>query len=238
MFRIFFIVTLIIAILVFPAYSQTQIFNIPSADTLGKKGERYFEVYYTSHTSNYENDGFNELSPRYTYALRDNVEIGSNFRATSSLDDLEMEFQPNIKYRYLGGGEDKDYSLSVGSIAYLPITRSERASPSIMFYANGSKSIETDTTLTAGVYKVFGGGADYGTKQGFMAGLEQKLPISAKNTKFSILADWMSGKNALGYSSAGLLIDIKEKHSITTGYIFGNSGARNNGLVVAYGFSF
>ena len=66
-----------------------------------------------------------------------------------------------------------------------------------MFYANASKKVSAfrGVRLTSGVYSVFGGGRGFGTKTGAMLGVEQPL-----TRRISLLADWYSGNNRLGYA--------------------------------------
>jgi len=217
------------------AFSQTQIFSIPSTETQDK-GKPYVETYYTTHIAHYRNGGFNELSPRLIYGVSENVEVGFNYVFSSSEDGITSEFQPNVKWQAFKNKRG-DVNIAVGGIAFIPVGRCNDAVPAVMIYANASKTFEKARSLklTGGLYQIAGGGRDYGTKNGVMAGLEQPLD---KAGKFTVLIDWLSGNNDLGYSNAGLQIALKEKHYITAGYTFGNFGRSNNGLVVAYGYSF
>jgi len=88
-------------------------------------------------------------------------------------------------------------------------------------------------TVTGGVYTVLGGSRDYGTKTGVMLGVVQPI-----HNRVSFVADWFSGQNRLGYSSAGLNFNITKRQYLLTGYSFGNSGRGNNAFAAYYGVTF
>ena len=87
--------------------------------------------------------------------------------------------------------------------------------------------------LTGGVYTVANTERDFGTKNGLLLGIEQ--PITER---FTLVADWTSGKNRFGYSNVGFNYGIKKSQNLTVAYTFGNSGRGNNYLSLFYGFNF
>ena len=104
-----------------------------------------------------------------------------------------------------------------------------------MVYLVGSKSFSGTygPKLTFGGYNLLGR-FDAGTdKTGVLAGYEQPL-----TKRFSFVADWFSGKNDVGYVTAGTGITLSPKQNIYAGYSFGNQGRGNNSLGIYYGYSF
>ena len=102
-----------------------------------------------------------------------------------------------------------------------------------MVYGNASKTIDplNGMTVTGGVYHMFGGSKDFGTRTGAMLGVVQ--PASKR---VSFVADWYSGKNRLGYATGRLNFNITKRQYFLTGYSFGNSGRGNNAFAAYYGF--
>src|SRR5437762_3187336 len=79
---------------------------------------------------------------------------------------------------------------------------------SAIVYGNTRKTISPlrGMTLTGGVYSVFRGNREFGTRTGVMLGAVQPV-----NKRFSFVADWFSGRNRLGYASAGLNWNITNR---------------------------
>ncbi len=104
-----------------------------------------------------------------------------------------------------------------------------------MLYANASKTFDAANglRLTGGIYKIAGGDDDFGTKTGALVGVEQ--PITKKLT---LLADWTSGKNKLGYSNIGFGYEVGRSQYFAIAYSFGNTGRANNFLSAFYIFTF
>lgn len=118
---------------------------------------------------------------------------------------------------------------------FVPLNDAAGNKTSAQFYANASKTFKSakDMRLTGGIYTVAIGGDDFGTKTGVLVGIEQ--PVTER---FTLLADWTSGKNRLGYSNVGFGYGIKKSQNLSVAYTFGNSGRANNFLSVFYGFNF
>ncbi|QQS34371.1 MAG: hypothetical protein IPM50_07345 [Acidobacteriota bacterium] len=90
-----------------------------------------------------------------------------------------------------------------------------------------------DARLTGGIYRIAGGGSDFGDKTGALVGFEQPLI----KDRLAFVADWTSGVNKLGYSSAGFNYKMG-KQDLIVAYAFGNTGRRNNFLSLLYSFTF
>jgi hypothetical protein len=212
--------------------SQSAIFNIPSTDTQPDK-TAYIEADLFSHFGSYRNGGFQIFGPFTVYGLKNNIEIGANLYVSRSSGSTTVELQPNAKWRYYENRKT-GIAASVGTLVLVPLNKAAGLRPSVMLYANVSKRIESakGMRLTGGVYGWAGTQLGFGTKLGVQLGLEQ--PLSAKTT---IMGDWSSGKNRIGYGSLGLGHQVNEKQYIGAGYSLGNYGRGNNYFTVFYGFT-
>ena len=215
------------------ASAQTTLFNIPTTDTLSR-GSLFIEADLITKPVCYRHGGYQTYGYRVVYGVDNKTEAGANFYYTRDGGDAVGEVQFNAK-RKIYNSEKRGVAVSGGTLVYLPLKSSRGDKPAVMVYANVSKTLEplNGLRVTAGVYSVFGGGTDYGTKTGVILGVEQ--PITKK---FSFLADWYSGQNRLGYSAAGLNYNITKRQFILAGYNFGNSGRGNNAFSAFYGYTF
>ncbi len=215
------------------ASAQMTIFNIPSTDTLEKKG-LYFEADFVAKPTSYDKGGFQTYGYRVVYGLSHTTEVGANFYYTRDGGDAVAELQVNAK-QTLYQNEKHGIAATAGVIASTPLRDTRGAKRYALVYSNISKTIEqlNGLRVTGGAYTVIGGGRDFGKKTGAIIGVEQPL-----TKRISFLADWFSGKNRFGYASAGLNFAITKKQFILMGYNFGNSGAGNNSLAVFYGYTF
>ncbi len=215
------------------ASAQMTIFNIPSTDTLEKKGV-YVEADFIAKPVSYDRGGFQTYGYRVVYGLGHKTEVGANFYYTRDGGDAVAELQVNAK-QTLYQNEKHGIAATAGVIASTPLRDTRGAKRYALLYSNVSKTIEQlkGLRLTGGVYTVIGAGREFGTKTGAIVGIEQPL-----TKRVSFLADWFSGKNRFGYASAGLNFAVTKKQFILLGYNFGNSGAGNNSLAVFYGYTF
>jgi hypothetical protein len=228
--RALLLVTFAIAIL--ETSAQTTIFNIPSADTQ-PRGSWGFEVDLVTKPVQYRDGGYQTYGYRVSYGVRRRTELGANFYLTyngQSTAQAEFSVKQNVMR-----SEKYGVSVSAGAIATVPLRSRGADRTAIIIYANASKTIEplNGMTVTGGVYHVFRGSRDFGTRTGAMAAVVQPI-----NEKFSLVADWFTGNNRLGYASGGLNYNITKKQYLLTGYSFGNSGRGNNALAAYYGFTF
>lgn len=223
----------LLALLACAAYSQTTIFNIPTADTL-PRGSWNLEGDLVVKPVRYRDGGFQSYGYRVAYGLNRKTEIGSNFYYTwngaSSTGQAEFSVKRNIYHN-----EKHGFSLSAGTVVFVPLKNIAGDRTSVMVYGNARKTLNQlgGMTATGGVYSVFRGSRQFGTRTGAMLGLVQPL-----NRRVSFVADWFSGHNRLGYVSTGLNFNITSRQYLLTGYSFGNSGRGNNALAAYYGLTF
>lgn len=219
----------------FPASAvmQSTIFNIPTADTL-PRGSWNLEADFITKPVSYRDGGYQTYGYRVAYGLSHKTEIGTNFYYTwdGSASTGQAEF--SVK-RKVYENERLGITVSGGTVAFVPLKTTNGDRTAVMVYGNASKTIEplNGLTVTGGVYHIFAGSRDFGTKTGAQVGVVQPI-----NKKFSFVADWFSGKNRLGYSSAGVNYNITKRQYLLTGYSFGNSGRGNNAFAAYYGYTF
>lgn len=213
------------------ARAQSAVVFVPSTDTI-ESGKVVVGGDLYSHFSRYRNGGLIAVGPTFGYGLTKNIEVGANAYAARAEGGWTGEFQPNIKWRAVD--QDKfGINLSLGAIGYVPIKdNSQKAAAKL--YVNASRSFESakNARLTGGVYRIAGGGDSFGDKTGALVAFEQ--PVTGKLT---FVADWTSGRNKLGYSSAGFNYKMGQQDLIVA-YAFGNTGRGNNYLSLLYSFTF
>lgn len=215
------------------ASAQSSIFAVPSTDTQPPNtGSVSADV--AVHFDRYSRGGFQTFGPSTAYGVAENVEIGANLFYTWDGSERAVELQPHAKWRYFNNG-DKGIAAAVGVLAFIPLTDAAGSEPAALIYANASKTFKpaNGLRLTGGVYTIAGGDDDTGTRTGALVGVEQPV-----NKKLTLVADWITGKSKVGYSSAGFRYSVNKSQSIEVGYSFGNSGRANNFLSAFYTFNF
>lgn len=222
----------------FSISAQSTLFNVPSTDTL-PENRFYVEADFIAKFAKYDKGGFQTYGYRTVYGVKRNLEVGANFfytrnGGTRNGETAPKEFQPNIKFQAYQN-EKYGVAISTGAIAFVPLDKSAGTRTYAMVYANGSKTVKLTkgTRVTGGYYTVVGAERDFGTKRGFILGVEQPI-----RRRLSFIADWYSGDNRFGYSAAGLNYAITKKQFLLVGYNFGNFGAGNNAFSAFYGFTF
>lgn len=215
------------------AASQVTIFNIPTADTQPKRSFT-IEADFIEKPVRFRDGGYRTYAYRAVYGLNNKTDIGANFFFTRDGSGSAGEMQFHAK-RMFYRNESSDVAASFGALAFLPMENSSPARAGAMFYTNISKGVRSvrGLRLTAGGYTVAGGGKEFGSRTGVLAGIEQPL-----TRRWSFVADWSSGNNRFGYAAAGLNLNISPRQYLMGGYNFGNSGRGNNSLSVFYGYTF
>ncbi|MBK8467361.1 MAG: hypothetical protein IPL32_16215 [Chloracidobacterium sp.] len=215
------------------AFAQTTIFNIPTADTLAR-GSWNLEGDFIAKPTRYSEGGYQTYGYRVAYGLNHKTEIGSNFYHTWNGDNSTGQVEFSVK-RKIYESEKHGFSISAGTVLFVPLKSVAGDRTSVMVYGNARKTINSlgGMTATGGVYSVFRGPKEFGTRTGAMVGVVQPI-----NKKVSFVADWFSGNNRLGYASAGVNFNITSRQYLLTGYSFGNSGRGNNALAAYYGLTF
>ena len=218
---------------IFSVSAQTTIFNIPTADTLSR-GSWNLEADFIAKPVAYRDGGYQTYGYRVAYGVSNKTEVGSNFYYTYDGNKSTAQVEFSVKQNVYQN-ERLGVSVSGGAIAVVPLNARNGDRTSVIVYGNASKTIKplNGLTVTGGVYHVFRGSRNFGTRTGALVGVVQ--PVSRK---LSFVADWYSGKNRLGYSTAGLNYNFTKRQYFLTGYSFGNSGRGNNAFSAYYGVTF
>lgn len=204
-----------------PASVQSAIIYVPSTDTVAA-GNAVIGGDLYSNPRRFRRGGFVSVGPTFNYGFSDNVDIGANAYATRTADGWTGEFQPNFKWRPVGQ-KKAGVNVAFGIVGLVPI-RDDSQSPASKFYLNASRTFASarNARLTGGIYRIAGGGDSFGDKTGALVAFEQ--PVTERLT---LVADWTSGRNKLGYSAAGFNYRMG-KQDVIVSYAFGNSGRGNN----------
>lgn len=221
------------------SFAQSTIFNIPSTDVVAK-GKTYFEFDFFRHLESDKNGGFTTVVPRVVVGAGHGVEMGLNLAVTSSANPTTVYIQPNIKYQFFSN-EKEGTALTAGVLAFIPAKDRKFNDTFTMLYMNGSKKFSGDLgpRVTAGAYGLISYDAATGPNSkkpslaGAMLGFEQPL-----TKKVSLVADWFSGNNAVGYVTPGFSFTLPKNSLLNVGYTIGNFGHKNNALYIYYGITF
>lgn len=229
----FVFILFLLATAVMPAVGQLTIFNIPSTEVLEKKAA-YLEGDFIAHPTRFRDGGYQTYGWRGVFGVGHDTDVGINVYYTRDEDGPSGEVQLTLQHT-LRSSKKHNAEWAAGVIAAAPIRDPDGDKLYEYFYTNASKKFDklNDLEITGGLYGIVGGGHDFGTKAGVMAGVEQRI---YKNLSYE--ADWQSGNNRMGYISGGLYWEMTQHHGITTGYSVGNSGRGNNYLSVIYGYTF
>ena len=229
----FLLSTVVIFLFAFGAVAQTTLFNIPTAETLQKRSWG-LEGDFITKPSPYRDGGYQTYGYRIAYGATNSTELGHNFYYTYDGDrgvgQVEFSIKQNV-YR----NEKLGLSVSGGAVAFVPLQSTPANRPALMVYGVAGKTIEplNGMTVTGGAYHIFGGADDFGDRTGAIVGINQPIV-----KRVSFVADWFSGKNRIGYASAGFNFAVTNRQYLTTGYSFGNSGRGNNAFAAYYGITF
>lgn len=228
------VVFLLIISGVITAHAQSSLFNVPTTDVIGE-GRGYVEADLDVNPARFRDGGWRSYGFVGIYGVNKRTEIGVNAYSLRTAEGFTpVELQPNIKYRVYNN-ETYGVAVSVGAIAYVPVSKRFRRETLGSVYAVASKQFDGDRSprFTGGTYRLIGPNAADDSRTGFLLGVEQPL-----FDRVTFIADWSSGKNRLGYSAGGVGIGLTKRSYLSAAYYFGNQGPRNNFLGIYYGYSF
>ena len=207
------------------ARAQQTIFNVPSSDVLDK-GKVYGELDVTFKPN--DDDGnvvgrFSSFVPRVEVGTGGRVEVGLNVTGNVQPGSDSTTLVPAIKFKAYDGG-DNGFSMVVGDNVFIPV-RNKSYDLGNYVYAQVSKTFPgtNGTRLTAGAYHFSDNVVATGAQRaGGQFGFEQSV-----TPRFTILADYYTGKHAAGYFTPGFAFKPHPKVTGYVGYSIGNSGASN-----------
>jgi len=228
-----YLVVVFVLIWACDSLGQQTIFNVPTSDVLDR-GKVYAELDVSFKTNNQDVVGrFSSFVPRVVVGTGGNVEVGLNVTGNIQPGSDSTTLVPTVKWKFYHN-EKKDLALFGGTNFYIPV-RNRGYSFGTYSYAALSKTI-SKTRLTAGGFvasaNVF---APNAVRGGGQFGLEQTL-----NAKFTIAADWITGKHASGYFTPGLIYKPHPKVTAYFSYSIGNADAScgNHFFLLEAGYNF
>jgi len=226
--------------------AQSTIFNIPTTDTVAK-GKVYAEFDFMPQVPGTDVSRTSMYNPRLVVGAPGNLEFGINFPVYntrySDYSSTNGYIQPNAKWRFYNN-DKAGVALAVGGILNTPLNNSKIQDTWGLMYGLASLKIKAgdySPRFHAGPYGVVSDGSVsfLGPRAGVVLGYEQPI-----QKKISIVADWYSGKNNLGYFTPGISITLPKNSLFNVGYSIGNdswansNATRNRYIFFYYGITF
>jgi hypothetical protein len=218
------------------AMAQSTIFNIPTTDTVAK-GKAYAEFDFVPQVPAPDGSRIYIYNPRLVVGAPGNLEFGVNFPMTNTRASGDSAtngyIQPNAKWKFYNN-DKAGVALAVGGYLNVPINNREIQDDWGLIYGLISKKIKTGDygpRFHGGVFGAVSANQDLksgpvsfaGPRAGAILGYEQ--PVSKK---ISIVADWFSGKNSIGYFTPGISITLPGSGLLNAGYSIGNDSWENS----------
>ena len=212
---------------------QQTVFNVPSADVLDK-GKVYVELDAAFKTNNQDAlSKFSSFVPRVVVGAGGNLEVGLNVTGNINPGADSTTLVPTVKWRFFQNEKNK-VALFGGTHLYIPVRNRSYKFGSYSYVA-ASKTINK-TRLTASGFiaskNVFAPNASRG---GGQFAIEQTI-----NDKFTIAADWLTGRHASGYFTPGVIYKPHPKVTTYFSYSIGNADAAkgNHYFLFELGYNF
>jgi hypothetical protein len=218
------------------AVAQSTLFSIPSTDAVAK-GSIYLEFdFFAQMPTTSGSDRLYVYVPRGVVGLGRGVEAGANLAMFHIPGSTQTYFQPNVKWRF-AANDDKGVAASAGTMLHVPTNNRDTVDTFGMVYGNFSKKVQSTygPRFTIGPYGIYSADGWSGPEGGVIAGYEQPI-----HPRVTILADWFSGKNFLGYFTPGVSFALPSS-LLNIGYSIGNDsydGNNNRLLFIYYGVTF
>lgn len=228
-----FITTVVLAAATVLTNAQQTVFNVPTADVLDK-GKVYVELDAAFKTNNQEAlRRFSSFVPRVVVGAGGDVEVGLNITGNVNPGADSTTIVPTAKWRFYQSEKNK-VALYGGTNFYIPVRNRSYKFGSYSYLAM-AKTINK-TRLTAGGFvaskNVF---APKATRGGGQFAIEQTI-----NDKFTVAADWFTGRHASGYFTPGVIYKPHPKVTTYFSYSIGNADARkgNHYFLFEIGYNF
>jgi hypothetical protein len=209
------LVILLVLVSIAHSAAQETIFNVPSGDVLDR-GKLYTEFDFSYRPD----DAFKTFTPRVVLGIGKKIEIGVNVNGVVNPGPRATTVTPTIKWKAYDRG-DNGCAFLVGDNLFIPV-QNKGYDAGTWTYAEFVKSFKTKTRLTAGGYyasaNVFAaaqrGGGQFAVEQGV-------------GNKFTVAADWFTGKHGAGYLTPGFFLKLTPKVTWYFSYQIGNTSVSN-----------
>jgi hypothetical protein len=234
------------------AMAQSTIFNIPTTDTVMKK-KVYAEFDFMPQVPGGVDSRTYMYNPRLVVGAPGNLEFGVNFPTyntrASGVSTTNGYIQPNAKWKFYNN-DNAGVAMAVGGLLNAPLNNRSGQDRWGLIYGLIGKKIKTGDygpRFHAGAYGVVSANQDLkegpvsfiGPRAGAILGYEQPV-----QKKISVVADWFSGKNGLGYFTPGVSLTLPKNGLLNVGYSIGNdswkdgNASKNRYLFIYYGITF
>jgi hypothetical protein len=222
---------LLLFLIAFPVYgagAQETVFDVPSADVLDT-GKIYGELDGTVRVAN----AFATFTPRIVAGIGHGIEVGANFDGLSAPTLGQLDISPTVKWR-LWKDETSGWSFYVGDDLFFPV-RQRTYNAGNYAYASFAKQWKHGTRVGFGGYDFTRYVVANADRAGGQFTLEQRI-----NDRWTLAAEWYTGKQAVGYANAGAIIKLTSKFTLYAAYQMGNSGLTtgNHMLLWELGYTF
>lgn len=224
--------TVLFATAIFTLAQQT-VFNVPTADVLDK-GKVYVELDAAFKFNNQDAlRRFSSFVPRVVVGTGGKTEIGLNITGNINPGADSTTLVPTVKHRFYQNKKE-DLTLFGGTNLYIPVRNRSYKLGSYSYLAV-SKTIKK-TRLTAGGFvaskNVF---APKAVRGGGQFAIEQTI-----NERFTLAADWFTGRHANGYFTPGVIYKPHPKVTAYLSYSIGNADAKrgNHYFLFEIGYNF
>lgn len=231
--RSFIFLLVLTATFALTANAQQTIFNVPSADVLDR-GKVYAELDAAFKTNNQDAlRRFSSFTPRVVAGAGGKVEVGLNVTGNIQPGADATTLVPAVKWKFYENRK-KDFAVFAGNNFYIPV-RNRAYNFGSYTYAAAAKTIRK-TRLTAGGY-VYSKNvvAQNAARAGGQFAVEQTV-----DSKLTVAADWITGKQANGYFTPGAIYKPTQKVTAYFAYSLGNANLRqgNHFFLFEIGYNF
>ncbi len=197
------------------AFAQETVFNVPSGDILDR-GKVYTEFDFSYRGE----DAFKTFTPRVVVGLGKRFEVGLNVNGIVSPGSSSTTITPTLKWKIYDGG-DNGWGFLIGDNIFIPI-QNKVYDAGTWTYAEFAKQFKTGTRLTFGGYYASADVFSHAQHAGGQFAVEQ-----AVGKKFTVAADWFTGKHGAGYLTPGFFLKLTPKVTWYAAYEVGNTGLSN-----------
>lgn len=193
------------------SFAQETVFNVPSGDILDK-GKVYTELDLTYR----HDDVLQTYTPRVVVGLGKRFEAGVNINGIVTPGLSQTTITPTLKWRFYDGG-DNGWAFLVGDNLFIPV-QNKTFDAGTWTYAEFVKSFTTKTRATFGGYYASAYVFDVAQRGGGQFAIEQGI-----GSKFTLAADWLTGKHGAGYLAPGFYLKLTPKLTWYVSYELGNA---------------
>lgn len=215
------------------AQAQQTIFNVPTTDVLDK-GKVYVELDAAFKFNDTDAlSKFSSFVPRVVVGAGGNVEVGLNVTGNVQPGADSTTLVPTVKWKFYEN-EKKTTALIAGTNVFIPV-RNRAYDIGSYSYVAGSRTINKTRLTAGGYYFSKNVVAPNAGRAGGQFGIEQTV-----NSKFTVAADWITGKHASGYFTPGVIYKPTPKVTTYFSYSLGNTQLKegNHFFLFEIGYNF